>query len=155
MDINIIAVGKIKEKYITDGINEYVKRIGAYSDIKIIELKEDGNDTNRESSMKKEEEKILEAAFKEKAFNILLDLEGKVFKSEEFAEKIKNILINGNSRINFIIGGSYGVTEHVKQSVDLRLKFSDFTFPHQLMRLILSEQLYRWLNILNNGKYHK
>lgn len=155
MEINIIAVGKIKEKYIADGINEFVKRIKGYVSIEIYEVKDDGNDNNRESSLKKEEERINEILNKNKGYNILLDLSGKHITSEEMAKKLNDIAVNGNSRINFIIGGSYGVADSIREMVQFRLKFSEFTFPHQLMRLILTEQIYRWFNILNNGKYHK
>lgn len=155
MEINIIGVGKVKEKYILDGVAEFIKRIGAYADIKIIEIKEEGYDDNRNGSMKAEEERILETLLKNKGYNILLDLSGSDFSSEKMAEKLNEIMVSGNNRINFIIGGSYGVTENIRGQANLRLRFSQFTFPHQLMRLILAEQIYRWLNILNNGKYHK
>lgn len=155
MDINIVAVGRIKEKYLEDGIAEYVKRLSAYAEVKIIEIKEEGDDGNRESSIKKEEEKILKVLEKEKGCNILLDLNGKHFDSVGFSNKLVEFMNNGKSRFNFIIGGSYGVSDKIRENADLRLKFSEFTFPHQLMRLILAEQLYRWFSIINNGKYHK
>lgn len=155
MDINIVAVGRIKEKYLEDGIAEYTKRLSAYGDVKIIEIKEEGDDGNRESSIRKEEEKILKVLDKEKGCNILLDLDGKHYDSIGFSKKLEELMNCGNSRFNFIIGGSYGVSDKIRENADIRLKFSEFTFPHQLMRLILAEQLYRWFSILNNGKYHK
>lgn len=155
MNINIICVGKIKEKYILDGIQEFTKRMQAFGKLKIFELKEDGNDTNRSISIEKEAKSILETLEKNKGFKILLDIQGKTLSSEEMALQIEKIALNGNNTINFIIGGSYGVSEDVRKSADLRLSFSKMTFPHQLMRLILIEQIYRWFSIIKNTKYHK
>ena len=155
MNINIICIGKIKEKYILDGIQEFTKRMQAFGKLKIFELKEDGNDTNRSISIEKEAKSILETLEKNKGFKILLDIQGKTLSSEEMALQIEKIAFNGNNTINFIIGGSYGVSEDVRKSVDLRLSFSKMTFPHQLMRLILIEQIYRWFSIIKNTKYHK
>ncbi|WP_448820874.1 23S rRNA (pseudouridine(1915)-N(3))-methyltransferase RlmH [Cetobacterium sp.] len=155
MNINIICIGKIKEKYILDGIQEFTKRMQAFGKLKIFELKEDGNDTNRSISIEKEAKSILETLEKNKGFKILLDIQGKTLSSEEMALQIEKIAINGNNTINFIIGGSYGVSEDVRKSADLRLSFSKMTFPHQLMRLILIEQIYRWFSIIKNTKYHK
>lgn len=155
MRVNLICIGKIKEKYIKDGIEEYSKRLRCYANVKTIELKESGNDKNRDISLKQEGEEIIKILEKEGGYNILLDLDGKKMDSVGMAKKIEEIGVNGNSKINFIIGGSYGVSNEIKQMCKLRLQFSDFTFPHQLMRLIFFEQLYRWFSIINNGKYHK
>lgn len=155
MNINIICIGKIKEKYILDGIQEFTKRMQAFGKLKIFELKEDGNDTNRSISIEKEAKSILETLEKNKGFKILLDIQGKTLSSEEMALQIEKIALNGNNTINFVIGGSYGVSEDVRKSADLRLSFSKMTFPHQLMRLILIEQIYRWFSIIKNTKYHK
>lgn len=155
MNINIICIGKIKEKYILDGIQEFTKRMQAFGKLKIFELKEDGNDTNRSISIEKEAKSILETLEKNKGFKILLDIQGKTLSSEEMALQIEKVALNGNNTINFIIGGSYGVSEDVRKSADLRLSFSKMTFPHQLMRLILIEQIYRWFSIIKNTKYHK
>ena len=155
MNINIICVGKIKEKYILDGIQEFAKRMQAFGKLKIFELKEDGNDSNRNISIEKESKSILETLEKNKGFKILLDIQGKNFSSEDMASQIEKIGLNGDSTINFIIGGSYGVSEDIRKSADLRLSFSKMTFPHQLMRLILIEQIYRWFSIIKNTKYHK
>lgn len=155
VNVNIICVGKIKEKYINMGIDEFNKRLSAYTRLKVIELKEDGNDKNRNQSMEKEAKQIIETISKNKGHSILMDIGGKKFSSEEMAKKIEQITVNGSSTINFIIGGSYGVTKEVRNVVDLRMSFSDLTFPHQLMRLILFEQVYRWFSILGNSKYHK
>ncbi|MGL4510990.1 23S rRNA (pseudouridine(1915)-N(3))-methyltransferase RlmH [Cetobacterium sp.] len=155
MNINIICIGKIKEKYILDGIQEFAKRMQAFGKLKIFELKEDGNDSNRNMSIEKESKSILETLEKNKGFKILLDIQGKNFSSEDMALQIEKIGLNGDSTINFIIGGSYGVSEDIRKSADLRLSFSKMTFPHQLMRLILIEQIYRWFSIIKNTKYHK
>ncbi|MGL4803439.1 MAG: 23S rRNA (pseudouridine(1915)-N(3))-methyltransferase RlmH [Cetobacterium sp.] len=155
MNINIICVGKIKEKYILDGMQEFVKRMQAFGKLKIFELKEDGNDSNRNMSIEKESKSILETLEKNKGFKILLDIQGKNLSSEDMASQIEKIGLNGDSTINFIIGGSYGVSEDIRKSADLRLSFSKMTFPHQLMRLILIEQIYRWFSIIKNTKYHK
>lgn len=155
MNVNIICVGKVKEKYINDGIAEFAKRMQSFGKLSIIELKEFGNDFERELSIKKEAENILLALEKKKGFNILLDISGKNFSSEEMAQKIEDIGIKGFSTINFVIGGSYGVSDDIRKVSNLSLSFSKMTFPHQLMRLILMEQIYRWFSIINNIKYHK
>jgi len=156
LNVNLICVGKIKEKYIIEGINEYRKRLKGYVNFSIIELKENGDDKNKNFSLEKESEEIISNFEKnKKAYNILLDIKGKKYTSELFAKEIENIQLSGISSINFIIGGSYGVSEKLKKKVDLKMSFSDFTFPHQLMRFIFMEQFYRWISIINNSKYHK
>jgi 23S rRNA (pseudouridine1915-N3)-methyltransferase len=155
LNVSIICVGKIKEKYIVEGINEFLKRMQSFAKMKIVELKEDGNDSSRNISIEKESEDILKTMEKLGGYNILLDIQGKNFSSEEMAAEIEKLAVNGVSSINFIIGGSYGVSENVRKTVDMRLSFSKMTFPHQLMRLILSEQIYRWFSIIKNTKYHK
>ncbi|GAA6325693.1 23S rRNA (pseudouridine(1915)-N(3))-methyltransferase RlmH [Fusobacterium ulcerans] len=155
MNVSIICVGKVKEKYIIEGINEFLKRMQSFAKMKIVELKEDGNDSSRNISIEKESEDILKTMEKLGGYNILLDIQGKNFSSEEMSEEIERLTVNGVSSINFIIGGSYGVSESVRKAVDMRLSFSKMTFPHQLMRLILSEQIYRWFSIIKNTKYHK
>lgn len=155
MNISIVCVGKVKEKYIIEGINEFLKRMQSFAKMRIIELKEDGNDNNRNLSIEKEGEEILKTLEKIGGYNILLDIQGKNYSSEEMAEEIERLTINGVSSINFIIGGSYGVSESVRRASQMKLSFSKMTFPHQLMRLILTEQIYRWFSILKNTKYHK
>ena len=150
-----ICVGKVKEKYIVEGINEFLKRMQSFAKMKIVELKEDGNDSSRNISIEKESEEILKTMEKLGGYNILLDIQGKNFSSEEMSEEIERLTVNGVSSINFIIGGSYGVSENVRKTVNMRLSFSKMTFPHQLMRLILCEQIYRWFSIIKNTKYHK
>ena len=155
VNVNIICVGKIKEKYIKMGMDEFLKRMNLYAKIKIVELKEDGNDTDRERSIARESAEIIKMAEKHKGFNILLDIGGKKLSSEQMAKEIERLTVRGISTLNFIIGGSYGVSEEVRKISGLKLSFSDMTFPHQLMRLILLEQVYRWFSILGNSKYHK
>ena len=155
LNINLVCVGKIKEKYIEEGIAEYIKRMKSYAQFKIVELKEDGNDRERERSKDIEGEEILKILSKNKGLNVLLAIEGKQYSTEDFTDVIVEKTNRGISTINFIVGGSYGVSEAVKEASEIKLSFSKFTFPHQLMRLIFMEQIYRWFSIINNSKYHK
>lgn len=155
MNINLVCIGKVKEKYINEGIDEFLKRLTAFAKVRVIELKEDGNDIQREKSIEKECSEIIKTLEKNKGYSILLDIGAKQLSSEEMAREIENIGVRGNSTINFVIGGSYGVSDELRKVVDMRLSFSKMTFPHQLMRLIFFEQLYRWFGINNNIKYHK
>ncbi|MGM0509194.1 MAG: 23S rRNA (pseudouridine(1915)-N(3))-methyltransferase RlmH [Fusobacteriota bacterium] len=153
--VNIICVGKVKEKYLKKGLKEYLKRLQPYANTKIIEVKDNGNEKNPSLAIQKEEERILKQLDKNQGYNILLDLEGKMYSSEEMAKKFQNLMINRKSTINLIIGGSYGVSKKIKKISNIKISFSKLTFPHQLMRLIVVEQVYRWFSILNNGNYHK
>ena len=155
LSINLICVGKIKEKYINLGIDEFIKRLQAFAKVSIIELKEDGNDNNREDSIKKEGILIKNILEKFKGYNILLDVDGKNISSEEMSKEIERLTVQGSSTINFIIGGSYGVSEDVRKMSNFRLSFSKMTFPHQLMRVILLEQIYRGYRIMSGEPYHK
>jgi ribosomal RNA large subunit methyltransferase H len=153
--INVICIGKIKDKYIRDGISEFSKRLSRYVGLNIIELSEEDDNKGIEMAITKETERIIETLNKRnRSYSILLDLKGKIESSEEMAEEIENISLR-YSEINFIIGGSNGVDDELRKLVDFRLSFSSFTFPHQLMRLILMEQIYRWISINKNIKYHK
>lgn len=144
--IKIICIGKIKEKYLTDGINDYLKRLTKYHKIELIELKD--------SDIKKEKEEILKVLNKD-SYIISLAIEGKEYKTTELSEKIDNLLTNGKSNITFIIGGSNGIDEEIKNISNELLSFSKLTFPHGLFRLILLEQIYRIFKIQNNETYHK
>jgi len=144
--IKIICVGKIKEKYLNDFINDYKTRITKYNKIEIIELKD--------SNIDKESEEILKV-INEKDFNIIMDIKGKKIDSIEFSNLIDKTFTNGYNTITFIIGASNGVTDEVKNKCNLRLSFSDMTFPHGVFRGILLEQIYRSFKILNNESYHK
>ena len=153
--INVICIGKIKDKYIRDGISEFSKRLSRYAGLNIIELSEEDDNKGIETAITKETERIIDTLNKRnRSYSILLDLKGKLKSSEEMAEEIENISLR-YSEINFIIGGSNGVGDELRKLVDFRLAFSSFTFPHQLMRLILIEQIYRWISINKNIKYHK
>lgn len=153
--INIVCIGKVKDKYIRDGIKEFSKRLSRYANFGIVELSEEDDNKGIESAISKETERIINVINKKsQSYNILLDLKGKQKSSEEMAELLEKITIQ-KSEINFIIGGSNGVGDELRRIVDFRLNFSLFTFPHQLMRLILAEQIYRWISINNNIKYHK
>ena len=149
--ITIITVGKIKEKYIKEGIAEYLKRLTKYAKIELIELDDECFD--KEKTLKKEAEKI-EKKLNKKSFIITLEIEGKQLNSLEFANLIDKTTVN-NSDITFIIGGSYGLSSDIKKLSNYRLSFSNMTFPHQLFRLIFIEQLYRCYKIINNETYHK
>ena len=150
--IKIITVGQIKEAYLKDAIEEYKKRISKYTNLEIIELKDEGL-VEQEKSIKLEAEKI-EKCINDKDYIITLEIEGKEYTSLEFAEKIRNIQIE-NSNITFIIGGSYGLADSIKNKAKMHLSFSKMTFPHQLFRVILLEQIYRSFKINNNESYHK
>lgn len=149
--IKIITVGKIKEKYLKDGINEYLKRMQKYAKVEIIELQDEDFDINK--TLLKEKEKI-EKYIKERDYVVTLEIDGEELSSIELSKKIDNIMLN-NSDITFIIGGSYGLHDDIKKRSNFALSFSKMTFPHQLFRLILLEQIYRSFKILNNEKYHK
>ena len=147
--IEIIAVGKIKEKYFTAAIEEYSKRLGRYCNFKITQV-QDFPDDNTE--MQREAELIIP---KIKGICVPLCVEGKLLSSEELADFISKMSVQGNSHITFIIGGSNGLDERIKNMGNLKLSFSKMTFPHQLMRVILTEQIYRAFKIINNENYHK
>ncbi len=150
--IKIICVGKIKEKYLVSAIEEYSKRISKYTKIEIIELP-DYDINNKDVVLEKEKENILKH-INNKDYIITLEIEGSELSSEEFAKKIDKIFIT-NPNITFIIGGSYGLHNQIKKMSDFKLSFSKFTFPHQLFRVILLEQIYRVYKINNNESYHK
>ena len=150
--IKIITVGTIKENYLKEAVEEYQKRISKYTNLEIIELKDEGL-VEEEKSIKLEAEKI-EKHLNEKDYIITLEIEGKEYTSLDFAEKLRTIQIE-NSNIVFIIGGSYGLSDSIKNRAKMHLSFSKMTFPHQLFRVILLEQIYRSFKIINNEKYHK
>ncbi|MBQ2408160.1 MAG: 23S rRNA (pseudouridine(1915)-N(3))-methyltransferase RlmH [Bacilli bacterium] len=150
--IKLITTGKIKEKYLKEAISEYTKRLSKYTKLEIIELNDYDFD-NKNIVLEKEKEQILKH-ISDKDYIVTLEIEGKQFSSTEFAEKINNIFIN-NSNITFIIGGSYGLHDDIKKKSNLALSFSKFTFPHQLFRVILLEQIYRAFKIIKNESYHK
>lgn len=150
--IKILCVGKIKEKYFKDAIIEYQKRISKYTKLEIIEV-EDIFESNI-SDIKKKEADSLEKYISPKDYVITLEIEGNQLESLELSKKISDTLII-NSNITFIIGGSYGLDNRIKQRSNYALSFSKMTFPHQLFRVLLLEQIYRSYKILNNESYHK
>ena len=153
MKINIISVGKIKESYFIDGIEEYKKRISKYANIELITVMDESNDLDGKTIKKKEAERLL-AKIPSNSYTIVLDLKGKELDSISFAKKMDEITLV-SSTINFIIGGSIGLDSSVIDKADYLLSFSKFTFPHKLMKLILLEQIYRSFKINNNESYHK
>ena len=150
--MKIITIGQIKENYLKEAIEEYKKRISKYTNLEIVELKDEGL-VEEEKAKKLEAEKI-EKYLNEKDYIITLEIEGKEYTSLEFAEKIRTIQIE-NSNIVFLIGGSYGLADSIKNKAKMHLSFSKMTFPHQLFRVILLEQIYRSYKINNNESYHK
>ncbi len=158
MKIKIICVGKLKEKYLKDGIEEYVKRLSRFASLEIVELADEkipdnASDVVCERIKKHEGDKIL-SKISSNEYVISLCVEGIQISSEQLAQKISEIVMT-SSTIDFVIGGSLGLSNEVKQRSDFRLSFSKMTFPHQLMRLILCEQIYRAFKINNNEQYHK
>ena len=159
MKITIITVGKIKEKYLKDAIAEYTKRLSKYCKLEIVEVADEKTPDNasevvEDSIRAKEAERILKYV-KDDAYIITLEIQGKQLTSEELAEKIDKLGIQGTSHIIFIIGGSIGLGEAVLKKSNFALSFSKMTFPHQLMRVILLEQVYRSYRIINGEPYHK
>ena len=151
--IKILCVGKLKEDYLIQGIKEYTKRIEAWDKVEIVELKEYlSSDINK--VIETEGSYILDKINKND-FVITLEIEGKSISSEALAQKIDELYTYGNTHLVFVIGGSWGLSKEVKQRSNLALSFSKFTFPHQLMRLILVEQIYRAYTIINHKEYHK
>ena len=149
--IKIICVGKIKEKYLIDAIDEYKKRISKYTKLQIIEVNDENFDINK--TLLKEKESILKYV-NEKDYIITLEINGESLTSIELANKINNTF-NNYSDICFIIGGSYGLHDDIKKISNYKLSFSKLTFPHQLFRVMLLEQIYRSYKINNNESYHK
>ena len=159
MKITIITVGKLKEKYLKDAIAEYSKRLSKYCKLEIVEVADEKTPENaseivEDAIRSKEAERILKYV-KEDAFVITLEIAGKQLTSEEFADKIEQLGVRGISHIIFIIGGSIGLGKEVLEKSDFALSFSKMTFPHQLMRVILLEQVYRSYRIISGQPYHK
>ncbi len=160
LKINIICIGKIKEKYFTDAINEYSKRLSPFCKFSVTELCEERirsntpNDSQISEVIAAEGRRILRK-ISPGDYVAAMCIEGKMLSSEELAKTIENIMISGKSTVDFVIGGSYGLSDEVKNTADLRLSMSKMTFPHQMARMILCEQIYRAFEISTNGKYHK
>lgn len=159
MKITIVTVGKIKEKYLKDAITEYSKRLSKYCKLEIIETADEktpdhASETVENMIRTKEAERILKYV-KDDTYVVTLEIQGKQLTSEELADKIETLGVQGTSHITFIIGGSIGLGEEVLKRSDYALSFSKMTFPHQLMRVILLEQVYRSYRIINGEPYHK
>ncbi len=159
MKITLITVGMIKEKYLKDAIAEYSKRLSRYCKLEIVEVADEktpdnASDTVEDAIRDKEGERILKY-IKEDAYVITLEIAGKMLTYEEMAEKIEKLGVQGTSHIIFIIGGSIGLGREILKRSDYALSFSKMTFPHQLMRVILLEQIYRSYRIINHEPYHK
>ena len=149
--IKIICVGKVKESYYRDAIDEYLKRLSKYTKVEIIEVTDLNYD--KEKTIR-EESKLIIDKLNNNDYKILMDIQGEMLDSVSLSKKINDVMIN-NSNITFIIGGSFGVSDELKRMVDYRLSFSILTFPHQLFRVVLLEQIYRSFKIINNEEYHK
>lgn len=158
--INIICIGKIKEKYFTDAIAEYAKRLTAFCKFNIVELSEERiksntpNQSQIDEVISSEGKRIMQK-ISPSDYVVAMCIEGKLMSSEELSKLIDNASVSGKSTVDFIIGGSYGLDESVKKRADVCLSMSKMTFPHQMARMILSEQIYRAFEISSNGKYHK
>ena len=159
MKINVACVGKIKEKFFNQAIDEYSKRLSRYCNLNIIEVADEKTPENASdtlnSQIKKKEGKRLLSNIKDDSYVIALAIDGKMLDSERLSQKIDNLGIQGKSDITFVIGGSLGLSDEVLKRADYKLSFSNMTFPHQLMRVILLEQIYRSYRIIKNEPYHK
>ncbi|OLR56081.1 23S rRNA (pseudouridine(1915)-N(3))-methyltransferase RlmH [Hornefia porci] len=159
MNITVICIGRLKERYWREAVGEYSKRLGSYCGLRILELKEArlpaGAGSAEEEAVKTAEgEEILSRVNKD-MFVVSLEIRGRRMSSEALAEKLQSLALEGRSEIAFVIGGSLGLSEAVSRRADLKLSFSDMTFPHQMMRVILLEQIYRSFRIIRGEPYHK
>lgn len=159
MKITIVAVGKLKEKYLKDGIGEYAKRLGRYCTLELLEVEDEQAPESlspaEEIAVKVREGDRLLRKVREGSLLAVLDLKGEKLSSEAFAARLESFFVSGKSHITFVIGGSLGLDEGLVRKADFRFSMSDLTFPHQLVRLILSEQLYRAFRIMKGEPYHK
>lgn len=159
MKVTIIAVGKLKEKYLKDACNEYLKRLSAYSKVNIVEIQEercsDNPSQNEIEIVKQKEGERIISKISKGSFIVPMCIEGTEMSSVEFSKRIEKAMLSGFGELTFIIGGSFGLSDDVKSLGNLKLSFGKITLPHQLMRVILLEQVYRAFSISNNSKYHK
>jgi len=159
MRVIILAVGKIREKYLVEGIAEYLKRLGRYAAVEIVEVAEEQapetlSEAEKEQVRARETERLLKH-LKDGQYVIALAIDGKQLTSEAFAAHLRELTVSGRSDVAFLIGGSLGLAPAALQRADLRLSFGKFTYPHQLMRLMLAEQVYRVFKIMKGEPYHK
>ena len=159
MKITLVTVGKIKEKYFTDAIAEYSKRLSRYIKLEIVEVVDEKTPDNAseavERQIRQKEGERIQKKLSDDAYVIALTIDGKKLDSVQFSRKLEKLGVDGVSHIQFVIGGSLGLCEEVLQKADFKLSFSDMTFPHQLMRVVLLEQIYRGYRIMNHEPYHK
>lgn len=159
MKIDIICVGKLKEKFYRDAAAEYIKRLSRYCKTEIVEVQDEktpyGASFTLEEQIREREGARILKALREDAYVITLEIQGKKMDSETFARTIEKLAAYGRSHIQFVIGGSLGLHNSVSEKADFKISFSDMTFPHQLMRVILLEQIYRGYRIVNGEPYHK
>jgi 23S rRNA (pseudouridine1915-N3)-methyltransferase len=159
VNITVVSVGKLKEKYLKKGIQEYTKRLGRYTKFDVVEVSDEQapenlSDAEMEQVKNKEGERIL-SKIPDNAYVFALAIEGKERTSEKFAQEIEQLMVHGKSKIVFVIGGSLGLSDSVMKRSDAQISFGKMTYPHQLMRLILTEQIYRAFRIMRNEPYHK
>lgn len=154
--INLVVVGKVKERYFSEGILEYSKRLSRFADFNIIEIQEENFSKTDEGIVKtileRERNRILPYL---KGYVVAMAIEGKRYSSESFAKQIKSLIDGGQGVITFVVGGSYGLDEEIKKKANMLMSFSDMTFPHTLFRLMLTEQIYRAFSLLSGSAYHK
>ena len=157
--VNIICVGKLKEKYLRDACAEYTKRLTAFCKLHIIELQPFAlSQTPAEAEINeglRQEGKLILSKIPDSAYVVAMCIEGKQISSPEFSQKIQDVALGGHSTVTFVIGGSFGLSDEVKKRADYKLSMSEMTFPHQLARVMLLEQIYRAFQISSGGKYHK
>ncbi len=159
MNINFIAMGKLKEAWFRDACAEYIKRLGGYVSVNVyepqpVDLPKEPSAAQIQNALRQEAVRIREK-IRPGSFTVAMCIEGKQLSSEQLAERLEKAAGQGSSTINFIVGSSFGLDEELKSQADLRLSMSPMTFPHSLARVMLMEQVYRAYSILNNGKYHK
>ena len=159
LNIRIVCVGKLREQFYMDAFNEYSKRLSAYCKFECVELNETklgSSPSDKEIAAALDKEAVdIERALGKDAYVIAMCVEGKQLKSEDFAQKINSLAVSGRGRICFVIGGSFGISQRIKQRADMRLSMSEMTFPHHLARVMLAEQIYRAFKIIKGSKYHK
>ncbi len=159
MNIRVLCVGKVKEKYFNDAIKEYLKRLSRYAKVEIIEVPDEktpeGASMHEEDLIKKKEGEKLLSKIRDTDYVITLAIKGKKYTSESFSKELETLMNTGKSTIDLVIGGSLGTSDEILRRSDATISFSDMTFPHQLMRVILLEQVYRAFRIMKNEPYHK
>lgn len=158
MKIRIVAVGKLKEKYLREGVAEYEKRLAPFASVELLETREEymaenPSEAQRQQTLAKESERLLRLV-PERSFLIVLDVKGKLLSSEALAKELASLALQGQSDLTFLIGGAFGLSPAVRDRADLRISFSPMTFTHQMVRLLLYEQIYRAFKINRGEKYH-